>query len=120
MAIPCACSYARSLKVIPLFRCGWAANYSVVLEKLLRTDRWACLGKKITHTRKQFFWVAGSKSVYFNYNFKVVDSADIRRLEDCKKELDSLLTQEKLAGASLLIFANKQVFQNDGVIFACF
>ncbi|KUF83559.1 ADP-ribosylation factor protein 2 [Phytophthora nicotianae] len=38
----------------------------------------------------------------------VVDSADRRRLEDCKRELTSLLTQEKLAGATLLIFANKQ------------
>lgn len=38
----------------------------------------------------------------------VVDSADKRRLRDCKEELHSLLSQEKLAGASLLIFANKQ------------
>ncbi|ETV86682.1 hypothetical protein H257_01803 [Aphanomyces astaci] len=38
----------------------------------------------------------------------VVDSADRRRLEDCKRELVALLTQEKLAGATLLIFANKQ------------
>lgn len=38
----------------------------------------------------------------------VVDSADKRRLADCKKELYQLLGQEKLSGASLLIFANKQ------------
>ena len=38
----------------------------------------------------------------------MVDSADRWRLEDCKRELHSLLEQEKLAGASLLIFANKQ------------
>ncbi len=38
----------------------------------------------------------------------VVDSADQVRLEMCKQELCSLLQQEKLAGASLLIFANKQ------------
>nr|QXF29022.1 Arl2 [Vischeria sp. CAUP Q 202] len=38
----------------------------------------------------------------------VVDSADRRRLDVCKKELHSLLQQEKLAGASVLIFANKQ------------
>jgi len=38
----------------------------------------------------------------------VVDSADTRRLEDCKEELHKLLLQEKLAGASLLILANKQ------------
>ncbi|XP_050294854.1 ADP-ribosylation factor-like protein 2 [Anthonomus grandis grandis] len=38
----------------------------------------------------------------------VVDSADKRRLEDCMKELHSLLLEERLAGATLLIFANKQ------------
>jgi len=38
----------------------------------------------------------------------VVDSSDRRRLEDCRKELQSLLHEERLAGASLLVFANKQ------------
>ena len=38
----------------------------------------------------------------------VVDSADNRRLEVCRDELHQLLDQEKLAGATLLIFANKQ------------
>jgi ADP-ribosylation factor-like protein 2 len=38
----------------------------------------------------------------------VIDSADQRRMEMCKAELHQLLKQEKLAGASLLIFANKQ------------
>ena len=38
----------------------------------------------------------------------VVDSVDRRRLRDCKAELLGLLSQEKLAGASVLIFANKQ------------
>jgi len=38
----------------------------------------------------------------------VVDSADERRMEDCKRELDQLLVEERLAGATLLVFANKQ------------
>eukprot|EP01125_Pyxidicula_operculata_P011932 TRINITY_DN3907_c0_g1_i5.p2 TRINITY_DN3907_c0_g1~~TRINITY_DN3907_c0_g1_i5.p2 ORF type:complete len:143 (-),score=21.24 TRINITY_DN3907_c0_g1_i5:237-665(-) len=38
----------------------------------------------------------------------VVDSTDIHRLQDCRDELHSLLKEEKLAGATLLIFANKQ------------
>ncbi|CDF33531.1 Putative uncharacterized protein [Chondrus crispus] len=38
----------------------------------------------------------------------VVDSADTRRLADCRKELEGLLKEERLAGASLLILANKQ------------
>ncbi|XP_054258697.1 ADP-ribosylation factor-like protein 2 isoform X3 [Macrosteles quadrilineatus] len=38
----------------------------------------------------------------------VVDSADKRRLEDCKRELYTLLQEERLLGATLLVFANKQ------------
>ena len=39
---------------------------------------------------------------------QAVDSADLARLEDCKAELHSLLGEERLFGATLLIFANKQ------------
>ncbi|KAJ1510499.1 ADP-ribosylation factor-like protein 2, partial [Coelomomyces lativittatus] len=38
----------------------------------------------------------------------VVDCADRLRLNDCKLQLQLLLQEERLAGASLLIFANKQ------------
>ncbi|CAG8484389.1 5879_t:CDS:2 [Diversispora eburnea] len=38
----------------------------------------------------------------------VIDSADRMRMEDCKRELKALLQEERLAGASLLLFANKQ------------
>ncbi|EJD00815.1 GTP-binding protein [Fomitiporia mediterranea MF3/22] len=38
----------------------------------------------------------------------VVDSSDRMRMDDCKEELHKLLTEDRLAGASLLIFANKQ------------
>jgi len=38
----------------------------------------------------------------------VVDSADIDRLDLCRAELTTLLTEERLAGASLLVLANKQ------------
>ncbi|KDP32680.1 hypothetical protein JCGZ_13678 [Jatropha curcas] len=38
----------------------------------------------------------------------VVDSSDLRSLDDCKMELDNLLKEERLSGASLLILANKQ------------
>ncbi|PWA62577.1 Small GTPase superfamily, ARF/SAR type [Artemisia annua] len=41
----------------------------------------------------------------------VVDSSDLRRLADCKYELDNLLKEERLSGASLLVFANKQDIQ---------
>jgi len=38
----------------------------------------------------------------------VVDSADQIRMSDCRDELHSLLKEDRLAGASLLILANKQ------------
>lgn len=38
----------------------------------------------------------------------VVDSVDRFRLEECRAQLRDILRQEKLAGSSLLIFANKQ------------
>eukprot|EP00158_Paraphelidium_tribonemae_P001281 Partr_v1_DN24200_c0_g1_i2_m71069 putative ADP-ribosylation factor-like len=61
--------------------------------------------------------VGGQKSIrsYWRNYFErtegliwVIDSADRRRLEDCKGELRELLKEERLAGASLLILANKQ------------
>ncbi|KIL67416.1 hypothetical protein M378DRAFT_159851 [Amanita muscaria Koide BX008] len=41
----------------------------------------------------------------------VVDSCDHLRIQDCKQELHALLTEDRLAGASLLVFANKQDIQ---------
>lgn len=38
----------------------------------------------------------------------VVDSADVKRFEDCRKELAELLQAERLKGATLLVFCNKQ------------
>ena len=48
---------------------------------------------------------------YFEYTdgvIWVVDSGDKLRLLDCKVELHQLMGQEKLAGATLLVFCNKQ------------
>jgi ADP-ribosylation factor-like protein 2 len=41
----------------------------------------------------------------------VVDSADLSRLDLVRQELEKLLLQERLAGATLLIWANKQDIQ---------
>ncbi|TDL29016.1 ARF/SAR superfamily [Rickenella mellea] len=38
----------------------------------------------------------------------VVDSGDRLRMQDCKEELHKLLQEDRLTGASLLVFANKQ------------
>lgn len=61
--------------------------------------------------------IGGQKSIraYWRNYFEstdgiiwVVDSADRMRLEMCRDELQQLLIQERLAGASLLVLANKQ------------
>uniref|UniRef100_A0A8C4R2E9 ADP-ribosylation factor-like protein 14 n=1 Tax=Eptatretus burgeri TaxID=7764 RepID=A0A8C4R2E9_EPTBU len=67
---------------------------------------------------KMNIWdVGGQKSLrsYWRNYFEstdglvwVVDSADCRRFEDCRQELAVLLQEEKLTGATLLVFANKQ------------
>jgi ADP-ribosylation factor-like protein 2 len=38
----------------------------------------------------------------------VVDSADSARMPDCRLELETVLQEERLAGATLLVLANKQ------------
>lgn len=42
----------------------------------------------------------------------VVDSCDRLRLADCKAQLNEIIVEERLLGASLLILANKQDMQN--------
>ncbi|KAF5270852.1 hypothetical protein FQA39_LY08297 [Lamprigera yunnana] len=75
--------------------------------------------KTLEHRKyKLNMWdVGGQKSLrsYWRNYFEctdgliwVVDSADKRRLEDCKSELHVLLKEERLAAATLLVFANKQ------------
>ncbi|GAA5930272.1 hypothetical protein JCM1841_004268, partial [Sporobolomyces salmonicolor] len=46
----------------------------------------------------------------------VVDSSDRGRMADCRRELHELLKEERLVGASLLVFANKQDITNSMTI----
>eukprot|EP00118_Oscarella_pearsei_P005426 m.24962 g.24962 ORF g.24962 m.24962 type:complete len:239 (+) comp28707_c0_seq2:51-767(+) len=82
-------------------------------------SRLVCIACHISaYSFKLNVWdVGGQKSLrsYWRNYFEstdgviwVVDSADKRRLEDCKTELRSLLQEERLLGATLLVFANKQ------------
>merc|ERR1711879_797186 len=67
---------------------------------------------------KMNIWdVGGQKSLrsYWKNYFEttdgliwVVDSADRKRLKTCKSELNNLLVEERLTGATLLVFANRQ------------
>ncbi|KAJ9646029.1 hypothetical protein, variant [Exophiala oligosperma] len=69
------------------------------------------------HGYKLNIWdVGGQKTIrsyWRNYFEKtdaliwVVDATDKLRIDDCKAELKGLLQEERLAGASLLVFLNK-------------
>ena len=52
----------------------------------------------------KFSW----RSLSFLAKIYVVDSADIKRLEETGQELSELLLEEKLRGVPLLVYANKQ------------
>ena len=64
------------------------------------------------------FWDIGGqssiRSYWSNYYAQtdgiiwVLDSTDVARIGECASTLDHILQQEQLAGASVLIFANKQ------------
>lgn len=67
--------------------------------------------------RLNFWDVGGQQTIraYWRNYFEqtdgiiwVVDSADTIRLKLCREELEQLLKEERLAGASLLVLANKQ------------
>ena len=75
--------------------------------------------KTVEHNNfKLNFWDVGGQTTirsYWRNYFEqtdgliwVVDSGDKMRLMDCKMELEKLLLQEKLAGAALIVFCNKQ------------
>ncbi|SPJ74366.1 probable ADP-ribosylation factor-like 2 [Fusarium torulosum] len=69
------------------------------------------------HRYKLNIWDVGGqktlRSYWRNYFEKtdaliwVVDATDRIRIQDCRDELQGLLLQERLAGATLLVFANK-------------
>eukprot|EP00850_Spirogloea_muscicola_P020478 SM000217S06860 [mRNA] locus=s217:211512:212468:+ [translate_table: standard] len=98
------------------------AGKTTVVKRLVGEDTSSIsptLGFSITtmHYQLNIWDVGGQKTLrpYWRNYFEntegliwVVDSSDRRRLEDCRAELQGLLQEERLAGASLLILANKQ------------
>ena len=101
------------------------AGKTTVLKKFLGEDTSEIaptLGfqiKTVEHNNfKLNFWDVGGQTTirsYWRNYFEqtdgliwVVDSGDKLRLENCRDELQKLLTQEKLAGATLMVFCNKQ------------
>lgn len=77
-------------------------NIKTMQYKSFRLNIWDVGGQKTLRSYWRNYYEQTDGLVW------VVDSSDLRRLDDCKEELHNLLKEERLSGASLLVFANKQ------------
>eukprot|EP00249_Psilotum_nudum_P009638 c22060_g1_i1 orf=287-844(+) len=77
-------------------------NIKTMLYKSYQLNIWDVGGQKTLRSYWRNYYEQTDGLVW------VVDSSDLRRLDDCKEELHNLLKEERLFGASLLVLANKQ------------
>mmetsp|Transcript_39986 Transcript_39986/g.87304 ORF Transcript_39986/g.87304 Transcript_39986/m.87304 type:complete len:183 (-) Transcript_39986:129-677(-) len=77
-------------------------NIKSVVHDGFKLNVWDIGGQKTIRPYWSNYFEATDALVY------VIDSSDRRRLEESGKELVELLAEDKLAGISLLVFANKQ------------
>lgn len=77
-------------------------NIKTLEHRGFRLNMWDVGGQKSLRSYWQNYFESTDGLIW------VVDSADRRRLQDCKNELHSLLHEERLLGATLLVFVNKQ------------
>eukprot|EP01018_Ginkgo_biloba_P010583 Gb_16514 [translate_table: standard] len=80
-------------------------NIKTIEYKSYRLNIWDVGGQKTIRSYWRNYYEQTEGLVW------VVDSSDLRRLDDCKDELHNLLKEERLSGSSLLILANKQDIQ---------
>uniref|UniRef100_A0A3Q7I2M0 Uncharacterized protein n=1 Tax=Solanum lycopersicum TaxID=4081 RepID=A0A3Q7I2M0_SOLLC len=105
---------------LPLYRIANVGAYSVNSRSRREDAAMSLLYLGSLMKAKGVGHVGGHKIIrsYWRNYFKqtdglvwVVDSSDLRRPDDRKYELHNLMKMERLSGASLLIFANKQDIQ---------
>ncbi|KAI5082993.1 hypothetical protein GOP47_0002736 [Adiantum capillus-veneris] len=77
-------------------------NIKTMQYKSFRLNIWDVGGQKTLRSYWRNYYEQTDGLVW------VVDSSDLRRLDDCRAELHNLLKEERLSGASLLVLANKQ------------
>ncbi|KAF2077807.1 hypothetical protein CYY_000852 [Polysphondylium violaceum] len=77
-------------------------NIQTLLYKDYKLNIWDVGGQKTLRSYWRNYYEENDAVIW------VIDSSDIRRIDDCKEELKKLLDEEKFAGASFLVFANKQ------------
>ncbi|KAN0009248.1 hypothetical protein ACTFIU_006523 [Dictyostelium citrinum] len=77
-------------------------NIQTLMYKEYKLNIWDIGGQKTLRSYWRNYYEENDAVIW------VIDSSDIRRIDDCKYELKKLLEEEKFAGASFLVFANKQ------------
>ncbi|KAN0030902.1 hypothetical protein ACTA71_009549 [Dictyostelium dimigraforme] len=77
-------------------------NIQTLMYKEYKLNIWDIGGQKTLRSYWRNYYEENDAVIW------VIDSSDIRRIDDCKFELKKLLEEEKFAGASFLVFANKQ------------
>jgi len=77
-------------------------NISALEHRGFKLNIWDVGGQKSLRSYWRNYFEATDALIW------VIDSSDRMRLDDTRKELHNLLQEERLAGATLLVFANKQ------------
>jgi len=77
-------------------------NIKSVVQDGFKLNVWDIGGQQCIRPYWTIYFEASDALVY------VVDSSDTKRLEESSAELTTLITEDKLAGIPLLVFANKQ------------
>ncbi|EAZ51311.1 ADP-ribosylation factor-like protein 2 (ARL2), partial [Cryptosporidium parvum Iowa II] len=81
-------------------------NIKTLLHGKYRLNTWDIGGQKTIRSYWRNYFESTDGIIW------VVDSTNIERMDSCSEELHCLLSEERLSGASLLVFANKQDLSN--------
>ncbi|KAJ1608769.1 ADP-ribosylation factor-like protein 2 [Cryptosporidium canis] len=81
-------------------------NIKTLIHGKYRLNTWDIGGQKTIRSYWRNYFESTDGIIW------VVDSTNVERIESCNEELHRLLSEERLSGASLLVFANKQDLSN--------
>lgn len=81
-------------------------NIKTLIHGRYRLNTWDIGGQKTIRSYWRNYFESTDGIIW------VVDSTNIERMDSCNEELHRLLSEERLSGASLLVFANKQDLTN--------
>ena len=81
-------------------------NIKTLIHRDYRLNTWDIGGQKTIRSYWRNYFESTDGIIW------VVDSTNIDRMDSCNEEMQKLLSEERLSGASLLVFANKQDLPN--------